>query len=68
MSSGESLEDGRARLPPGQFLTERFPVLTYGATPIVELDGWSFNVSGHGLAEPIEWSMDEFLALGKHES
>ncbi len=68
MSSKELLEDGRARLPPGQFLTKRFPVLTYGSTPVVELDGWTFNVAGHGLAEPIEWTMDEFLELGEHET
>ena len=68
MSSKEMLGDGRPRLPPGQFLTKRFPVLTYGSTPKVELDGWSFNVSGHGLAKPIEWTMDELLALGEHET
>jgi len=68
MSSEEMLDDGRARLPPGQFLTPRFPVLTYGSTPVVELDGWSFHVSGHGLAKPIEWTMEEFLALGEHET
>ena len=45
MAKRELLEDGRARLPPGQFLTKRFPVLTYGSTPKVELDGWTFNVS-----------------------
>ena len=57
----ELLEDGRARLPPGQFLTKRFPVLTYGSTP-VELEGWTFNVSGHGFAsQPMQWTMDEFL-------
>tara|TARA_Y100001968_G_scaffold50999_1_gene41838 strand:+ start:258 stop:530 length:273 start_codon:yes stop_codon:yes gene_type:complete len=68
MTKGELLDDGRARLPPGQFLTKRFPVLTYGSTPKVELDGWTFHVAGHGLKEPMEWTMDEFLALGEHET
>ena len=68
MGKGELLEDGRARLPLGQFLTKRFPVLTYGSTPKVELEGWTFNVSGHGLSQPMEWTMDEFLALGEHET
>ena len=68
MGKRELLEDGRARLPPGQFLTKRFPVLTYGSTPKVELEGWTFNVSGHGLNEPMEWTMDEFLALGEHKT
>jgi DMSO/TMAO reductase YedYZ molybdopterin-dependent catalytic subunit len=64
----EVLEDGRERLPPGQFLTSRFPVLTYGSTPDVELKGWNFRVFGHGLSEGIVWSMDDFLALGNHET
>lgn len=66
--ANEVLEDGRARLPPGQFLTTRFPVLTYGSTPNVELEGWTFRVFGHGLAEEISWSMEELLAFGEHET
>jgi hypothetical protein len=29
------------RVPPGQYLTERFPVLTYGRNPAYDLDDWS---------------------------
>jgi len=64
----EKLPDGRLRLPKGQFLTTRFPVLTYGKTPNVELDGWKFRVFGHGLSEEISWDFDEFLSLGHHQT
>jgi len=33
-------------VPPGQFVTEKFPVLTFGATPSIDLDTWEFKVSG----------------------
>lgn len=40
-------ENQDARVPPGQFLTERFPVLHYGDTPTYEtLDNWNFRVFG----------------------
>ena len=64
----ERLPDGRPRLPAGQFLTTRFPVLTYGKTPKVEMKGWNFRVFGHGLSEEISWTFDEFLAIGDHET
>jgi DMSO/TMAO reductase YedYZ molybdopterin-dependent catalytic subunit len=40
-------EDQGARVPPGQFLTERFPVLHYGTTPRYDtLAGWTLRVFG----------------------
>lgn len=45
-------ENQDERVPPGQFLTERFPVLHYGETPQYEtLDDWSFRVFGLVEAE-----------------
>ncbi len=35
-----------SRVPPGQFLTTKFPVLTYGPTPKVKLETWKFRVFG----------------------
>ena len=29
--------------PPGQFVTDKFPVLTYGQTPVVETKDWKFR-------------------------
>ena len=35
---------GLPSLPPGQLATDRFPVMTYGPTPIIERDDWSLTV------------------------
>jgi DMSO/TMAO reductase YedYZ molybdopterin-dependent catalytic subunit len=34
-----------ANLPPGQYLTEDFPVLSAGPTPRVRLDEWEFTIT-----------------------
>ena len=34
------------RVPPGQFLTTKFPVLTYGAEPKIDIDTWEIRVFG----------------------
>ena len=50
------------RVPPGQFVTEKFPVLHYGSVPAVDLATWDFRV--FGLVEtPIRLTWDEFRAL-----
>ena len=50
------------RLPPGQVLTDKWPVLHYGSVPKVDLARWDFRV--HGLVErPQTWSWQEFQAL-----
>ncbi len=35
-----------ADVPPGQFVTEKFPVLTFGSTPRIDLDTWQFRIFG----------------------
>lgn len=58
----------RPRLPPGQFLTKRFPVLTYGDTVQLDQKDWSLSVWGHGLeGERLTWDWEAFLALGDTE-
>ena len=49
-------------LPPGQYLTEDFPVLSAGPTPRIETAEWSFAVveDGRGRAR---WTWDEFMEL-----
>jgi DMSO/TMAO reductase YedYZ molybdopterin-dependent catalytic subunit len=43
-------------LPPGQYLTEGFPVLTYGPTPQVELADWNFGITTEtGVAHGWGW-------------
>ena len=50
------------RLPPGQVLTEKWPVLTYGDTPRTDLSTWTFRV--HGLVErEMSWTWPEFREL-----
>jgi DMSO/TMAO reductase YedYZ molybdopterin-dependent catalytic subunit len=53
---------GDAALPPGQYLTPGFPVLSAGPTPHVPLDRWQFSISGSIDAER-SWTWDEFVDL-----
>ena len=39
-------EDIKKRLPPGQLLTKRFPVLHYGAIPAFNPATWTFQIWG----------------------
>jgi DMSO/TMAO reductase YedYZ molybdopterin-dependent catalytic subunit len=49
------------RLPPGQYVTDDFPVLSAGPTPHTPLDRWSFSlVDGD---DKLTWSWDEFRSL-----
>jgi DMSO/TMAO reductase YedYZ molybdopterin-dependent catalytic subunit len=50
------------RLPPGQYLTHDFPVLSAGPTPRVSLDQWSLEVTGL-IDKPRSWTWDELGAL-----
>ncbi len=51
-----------SRIPPGQVVTQRFPVLHYGAIPPFDPLAWTFRVFGE-VEERAEWSYDEFMAL-----
>ena len=42
----EKLGVDPARVPPGQYLTERFPVLTVGPNPKYDLGSWDLTVFG----------------------
>src|SRR6186713_2734502 len=54
--------DVAQRLPPGQHLTDDFPVLSYGPTPDVPLADWRLTL--HDGPRPLaSWSWDEFNAL-----
>ncbi len=50
------------RVPPGQFLSNKFPVLTYGSTPKVDLDTWKFRVFGL-VEQEVELNWDQFTKL-----
>ena len=51
--------DAASRIPPGQYLTTDFPVLSAGPTPRTPLDRWSFTIEGL-VREPVTWTWDEF--------
>ncbi|MGH2542104.1 MAG: molybdopterin-dependent oxidoreductase, partial [Ardenticatenaceae bacterium] len=55
-------EDGKPRLPPGQSLTEKWPVLHYGGIPRIKLDTWEFRVWGL-VEEEKTFSWEEMMAL-----
>ncbi len=51
-----------ARLPPGQYLTEKWPVLHAGDVPRADLATWDFKVWGE-VEEPLTLTWDELTAL-----
>ena len=58
---------GRSRehnpeLPPGQYLTEDFPVLSAGPTPELDTAEWTFTVQTEN--GPTKWNWDELHELG----
>jgi DMSO/TMAO reductase YedYZ molybdopterin-dependent catalytic subunit len=54
------------RLPPGQYLTEKWPVLHYGGLPKVNLATWDFTIGGL-VDEKVRLSREEFLKLPRKE-
>jgi len=54
------------RVPPGQYLTSDFPVLSAGPTPRVSLDDWTFSIRGE-VDEPRSWSWAELQALPRED-
>src|SRR6266567_274695 len=49
------------RVPPGQYVTGDFPVLSAGPTPRTALQDWTFSIDG--ASTPKSWCWDEFRAL-----
>ncbi len=54
--------DGADRIPPGQYVTDDFPVLSAGPTPRTPLTTWSFTIRGL-VEKPVVWTWQEFIAL-----
>ena len=50
------------RVPPGQYLTPGFPVLSAGPTPHTPLEEWTFSIRQDGK-ELKSWSWDEIQSL-----
>ena len=56
----------KLRLPPGQIVTRKWPVLHYGTVPNVDLATWRFRVRG-AVERPFEIGWEELNALPKRE-
>ena len=55
-----------SRLPPGQYLTDKWPVLHAGSVPSTDLHTWTFRIWGE-VEEPLTLTWEEFDALPKTE-
>ena len=54
------------RLPPGQYLTEKWPVLHYAGVPRVDLTSWDFRIDGL-VEQPLRLTYDELQQLPRTE-
>lgn len=54
------------RIPPGQALTTKWPVLTYGLTPRFDPRTWTFRCFGL-VEEEVTWTWEEVLKLPRTE-
>jgi DMSO/TMAO reductase YedYZ molybdopterin-dependent catalytic subunit len=54
--------DAADRVPPGQYITPDFPVLSAGPTPRIALDDWTFTIEGL-VREPVAWNWEAFTSL-----
>jgi DMSO/TMAO reductase YedYZ molybdopterin-dependent catalytic subunit len=62
----EAKMETEGRLPPGQSLTVKFPVLHYGAVPSFDPKTWQFKIWGE-VEEEISWTWEEFNQLPRTE-
>jgi DMSO/TMAO reductase YedYZ molybdopterin-dependent catalytic subunit len=58
----DSPRTGKERVPPGQYVTDKWPVLTYGPVPRVEPRQWRLRLFGL-VDEERAWTWDDFQAL-----
>ena len=54
------------RMPPGQTLTLKFPVLHYGPVPSIDLSSWDLRVWGE-VEEEVRWTWETFQELPRTE-
>jgi len=54
--------DVARRIPPGQYKTDKFPVLHYGSVPRTDLAKWDFRVFG-AVDAPFTLTWEQFKAL-----
>jgi DMSO/TMAO reductase YedYZ molybdopterin-dependent catalytic subunit len=55
-----------ARLPPGQYLTEKWPVLHAGTVPKLDIEAWDFRVTGE-VEREVTLTWEQLLELPSRE-
>ncbi len=55
-------EGAEGRLPPGQYITDNFPVLSAGPTLHIQQADWTFTIEGL-VQEKVSWNWGEFIKL-----
>ena len=63
----DARDSARDRLPPGQIVTRKWPVLHYGTVPPVDLAAWRFAVTGQ-VERPVWLTWDELQGLPRRET
>jgi DMSO/TMAO reductase YedYZ molybdopterin-dependent catalytic subunit len=58
---------GGDRLPPGQIVTRKWPVLHYGTVPVVDTAQWRFQVRG-AVERPFTLDWEELQSLPRQET
>ncbi|MFM2305202.1 MAG: hypothetical protein RLZZ135_2615 [Cyanobacteriota bacterium] len=53
------------RVPPGQYLTKGFPIMTYGQTPQIDRSQWQLRVWGLASEKIFTWA--DVMSLPQHE-
>ncbi len=62
----DRIRSGSERVPPGQYLTDKWPVLTYGEIPQVEAADWTLRIFG-SVEQEICWSWEPFQSLPRFD-
>jgi len=62
MGGSKLTEEQKRRVPPGQYVTDKFPVLHYGSVPRTDLATWDFKVYGE-VDHPFTFRWDDFKLM-----
>lgn len=62
MAKNREANTSSGRVPPGQFLVEKWPVLSYGPTPRFNPSTWDFRLFGL-IQEPVRLNYQQFRSL-----
>jgi DMSO/TMAO reductase YedYZ molybdopterin-dependent catalytic subunit len=62
MGGSKLTDEQKRRVPPGQYVTEKFPVLHYGSVPRTDLASWDFRVFGE-VENPFTFRWDDLKLM-----